>query len=109
MTSGAATAAAAALLADLPGRISHVIRAPAREQPDHPALIGGDTVWTYGELPLIVAETVAALRVHGVRPGDRVMIVGENSLALAALVLASSELDAWAVVGNPRLSNREID
>ncbi|TWT08635.1 class I adenylate-forming enzyme family protein [Reyranella sp. CPCC 100927] len=109
MNSGTAREAAAALLAGLPDRISHVIRTPARQQSDHPALIGGDIVWTYGELPTIVADTMASLEGYGVRPGDRVMIVGENSLALAALVLASSELGAWAVVGNPRLSDREID
>ena len=37
------------------------------------------------------------------------MIVSENSLALAALVLAASALDAWSVVVNPRLSERELD
>jgi len=100
---------AATLLAGLPERLSHVIRKPAAERPEHPALISGDTVWTYGELTGIVAEVAAALKAYGIRPGDRVMIVSENSLALAAIVLAASELDAWSVVGNPRLSNREID
>ena len=103
------TATAEELLTDLPQRMSHVIRVPARERPDHPALVADGTVWTYGELATIVADAAAALRDRGIRPGDRVMIVGENSLVLAALVLASSELDAWSVVGNPRLSNREID
>ena len=37
------------------------------------------------------------------------IIVSENSLALAALILAVSALDAWSVVANPRLSEREID
>ena len=45
----------------------------------------------------------------GVRAGDRVMIVSENCIALAALLLAASRLDAWAIVANPRLSAREID
>src|SRR4029077_14122212 len=36
------------------------------------------------------------------------MIVSENSLALAALILAVSEIDAWSVVVNPRLSAREV-
>ncbi|TXL82383.1 long-chain fatty acid--CoA ligase [Vineibacter terrae] len=103
------TAEAASLLAGLPRRLGHIVDAPARAQPDHPALIAGDTVWTYGELAAITAEAAAALRQLGVRPGDRLMVVSENGLALAALVLASSALDAWVVVGNPRLSAREID
>ena len=53
---------------------------------------------------LIVDEAATALKQYGVRPGDRVMLVGENCLAVAALVLAVSELDAWSVVGNPRQS-----
>ena len=44
-----------------------------------------------------------------VRGGDRVMIVGENCLAQVVLLLAASELDAWFVVVNARLSAREID
>jgi hypothetical protein len=37
------------------------------------------------------------------------MIVSENCLAVAALILANSEIDAWSVVVNPRLSAREVD
>jgi long-chain acyl-CoA synthetase len=46
---------------------------------------------------------------YEIRPGDRVMIVSENSLALVALILAVSQIDAWLVVVNPRLSAREVD
>src|SRR5437762_13004394 len=37
------------------------------------------------------------------------MIVSVNSLALVALILAASEIDAWSVAVNPRLSSREVD
>jgi acyl-CoA synthetase (AMP-forming)/AMP-acid ligase II len=37
------------------------------------------------------------------------MIVSENSLALAAILFAASEIDAWSVIVNPRLSDRQID
>ena len=37
------------------------------------------------------------------------MIVSENCIALACLLLAASRLDAWAIVVNPRLSPRELD
>jgi long-chain acyl-CoA synthetase len=97
------------ILAELPDRISDVIKPFARESPDHPALVQGDVTWTYGDLAAIVASTATALADYGIRPGDRVMIVSENSLALAAILLAASEIDAWSVIVNPRLSEREID
>ena len=37
------------------------------------------------------------------------IIVSENCIALAALLFATSRLDAWAIVANPRLSARELD
>ena len=97
------------ILAELPDRISDVIRPFARQSPDHPALVQGQVTWTYGDLAAIVARTAITLADYGVRPGDRVMIVSENSLALAAILLAISEIDALSVVVNPRVSEREID
>jgi len=40
---------------------------------------------------------------------SRATSVSENSLALVALIFAVSEIDAWSVVVNPRLSAREVD
>jgi acyl-CoA synthetase (AMP-forming)/AMP-acid ligase II len=97
------------IMAGLPDRISDVIKPFAGESPDHPALVQGDVTWTYGDLAAIVARTAITLSDYGIRSGDRVMIVSENSLALAAILLAASEIDAWSVVVNPRLSEREID
>jgi long-chain acyl-CoA synthetase len=97
------------ILAELPDRISDVIKPFARECLDHPALVQGDVTWTYGELAAVVADTTLILKHHDIRPGDRVMIVSENCLALVALILACLEIDAWSVVVNPRLSAREVD
>ena len=97
------------ILAELPDRISDVIKPFARQSPDHPALVQGDVTWTYAELAAVVVDTTVILELYDIRPGDRVMIVSENSLALVALILAISEIDAWSVVVNPRLSAREID
>ncbi|GEP56406.1 class I adenylate-forming enzyme family protein [Reyranella soli] len=102
-------AAAQQLLAGLPQRLDQVFRPWARSAPKQPALIGDGKVWTYGALAGIVDDVAAELSKHGVRPGDRVMVVSENSPALAALILAISALDAWSVSVNPRLSEREID
>jgi acyl-CoA synthetase (AMP-forming)/AMP-acid ligase II len=90
------------ILAELPDRISDVIKPFARQSPEHPALVQGDVTWTYAELAAVVADTALILKLYDIRPGDRVIIVSENSLALVALILATSEIDAWSVVVNPR-------
>ena len=97
------------ILAELPDRISDVIKPFARDNPDHPALVQGDVTWTYAELAAVVADTALIVQLYDIRPGDRVMIVSENCLALAALIFACSEIDAWSVVVNPRLSAPEVD
>jgi acyl-CoA synthetase (AMP-forming)/AMP-acid ligase II len=51
----------------------------------------------------------ARLASLGVRPGDRVMVVGENCPAMVMLVFAIVSLRAWVVNVNARLSAREID
>jgi long-chain acyl-CoA synthetase len=109
MDGAAARHEARKVLAELPDRISDVIKPFARESPDHPALVHGHTTWTYADLAAISVRTATTLTTYGVRPGDRVMIVSENSLALVAILLAASEIDAWSVIVNPRLSEREID
>jgi acyl-CoA synthetase (AMP-forming)/AMP-acid ligase II len=109
MDGAAARQEAEKILAELPDRISDVIKPFARQSPDHPALVQGDVTWTYADLAAVVADTALILKLHDIRPGDRVMMVSENSLALVALILATSELDAWSVVVNPRLSEREVD
>ena len=64
---------------------------------------------SWSELESARATFAARLRRLGVRPGDRVMIVGENCSALVALLFAVACLDAWIVNVNARLSPREID
>src|SRR2546423_14958841 len=97
------------ILAELPDRISDVINPFVHQSPEHPALVQADVTWPYAELAAVVADTALILKFYDIRPGDRVMIVSENSLALVALILAASKIDAWSVVVNPRLSAREVD
>src|SRR5260370_892317 len=70
------------ILAELPDRISDVIEPFARHSAHHPALVQGNVTWTYAELATVVADTVSIFKLYDIRPGDRVMIVSENSLAL---------------------------
>ncbi len=97
------------ILASLPPRIDQVMDQFAENTPDQPALVEDAATWSYRELQHAVGQIAAALQALGIRPGDRMMIVSENCIALAALLLAASRIDAWAIVVNPRLSPRELD
>ena len=92
--------AAPELLAGLPQRPTRIFRPWAESAPERPALIGDGKVWT-SRPRKIVDDAATALRRHGVRPGDRVMVVSQNSLALAALIRAVSAIYAWSEVANP--------
>ena len=94
---------------ELPDRISDVAAAWAERSPDQPALAEETGAWTYRQLASAISGTQAWLRKLGVRPGDRVMIVGENCRAFVTILLASAAIDAWPVLVNARLSPREID
>jgi long-chain acyl-CoA synthetase len=93
----------------LPNRIHEVMDRFVAATPDRLALIDDKTRLTYCELDRTVGTVAEALQRLGIRAGDRMMIVSENSIPLACLLLAASRLDAWAIVVNPRLSPREID
>jgi acyl-CoA synthetase (AMP-forming)/AMP-acid ligase II len=97
------------ILHALPDRLHEAMARAVAATPDRPALVEGAVTWSYRELAQNVEEIASALRSLGVRGGDRIMIVSENSIALAGLLLAASRLDAWAIVVNPRLSPRELD
>ncbi|MBD5803202.1 AMP-binding protein [Aromatoleum evansii] len=98
-----------ALLAELPQRLNEIPRRWAAATPDAVAVSEGGVTWTWHELAATVDEGAALLRRLDVRPGDRVMIVGENCTAQIALIFALAQCDAWVVNVNARLSPREID
>jgi len=100
----------AEILAELPPRLIDLARRAATRGPEHIAIEepGGATV-TYGGLYEAATATAVLLAELGIRPGDRVMVVNENSIAAAQLFFAASALGAWPMLVNARLSAREID
>lgn len=76
--------------------------------PDRIAVMDAHRALRYAELDVAVRETAATLTNLGVRGGDRVVLVTENSVGCAVLLLALSAIDAWSVPVNARLSQREI-
>jgi long-chain acyl-CoA synthetase len=92
-----------------PVRVSDVVTPWAERSPDHPALVEGTGTWTYAQLASAIADTQSWLRDLNARPGDRVMIVGENCRAFVTILLAAAGIDAWPVLVNARLSPREVE
>ncbi|CAG9198081.1 Long-chain-fatty-acid--CoA ligase [Paraburkholderia sabiae] len=99
----------AALLAALPERIADIPRRIALRDPQHVALIEDRRRLTRAQLVDAVDAVAALLAEQGVRAGDRVMIVAENSVVQIVLMFAAAKLDAWALMSNARLSAAELD
>lgn len=98
------------LTSDLPRRIHNILDEGAINGADRIAFtdeVGHD--WTYGQLIETIALVSEELRNLGVGPGDRVLLICENSIAAVVLLYASSLLDAWIVLVNARQSAREVD
>ncbi|HUO35786.1 MAG TPA: AMP-binding protein [Candidatus Acidoferrum sp.] len=97
------------ILNSLPPRICDVVHLWAERQPDHPALVEASGTWTYKQLDRAIEAAQSWLSNRGIRPGDRVLILGENCRAFIVIFLALSAMDTWPVVVNPRLSAREVN
>ena len=97
------------LLSNLPPRIHLILDEGAREGRERPAFTDeAGAIWSYDQLIRAVDLAATELRALGVLPGDRVMLVCENSIAAITLMYAISRLDAWAVMTNARQSASEL-
>lgn len=97
------------LPARLPRRIGWLPFSHAAKRPDAEAVVEGAASWSCARLAEAIRRAAALLVDLGVRPGDRIMVVGENGIALIVLVFAASEIDAWPVLVNARLTPVEVD
>lgn len=97
------------MTAATPQRLHEVFAAWSATHAGKPALSDASRSLSYGELGVAVDAVARRLAEAGVRGGDRLLLVAENSVALVLCVLAASRLDAWAACVNARLSAREID
>lgn len=68
-----------------------------RAVPERAALIAGKTTYTYGDLMDACRRVAGELSEQGVQPGDRIAILGNNSLFWVACYLAVMKLGAIAV------------
>ncbi len=93
-----------------PGGIGDWIVRRAARMPEAIALIDGDTGRTvsYAELDSTVAGLAGSLHELGVRRGDRIGVLMENSPDLVEVLFAAAGLGAVVVPVNFRLSAAEI-
>jgi acyl-CoA synthetase (AMP-forming)/AMP-acid ligase II len=96
------------LMADERLRLGDLLAAVAAARPDAPALATAEGIVTRAGLQARIAAARDLLAAHGVRPGDRVMVVQENAPAAIALFLGTLALDACIAPVNARLAAREV-
>ena len=81
----------------------------ARCTPERIAVIDYDGfAYTFADLKSASLAAADCLSALDVKPGDRVMLVAENSFAAISFALAVSRLDAWVVPVNARMTAHEI-
>jgi fatty-acyl-CoA synthase len=88
--------------------LSDVLARHAQVRPGHLAFVDPDRRSTFAEMNERVTRLANALAADGVCPGDRVAVVGYNSLDLVEVWFAALRLGAIAVPVNFRLTPGEI-
>lgn len=80
----------------------------AADLPNAPAVIYGDTTWSFAELDRQAQATAERLHALGVGAGDRVAVLLRNGLPFVSIVHALIKLSAILVPINTRLTAAEI-
>lgn len=95
-------------LPSLLGSVGGMFRDAALSNPSAVALWSGETQVTYAALALDVEALAGALWSRGIRPGDRMAVLSENSVEFVTLLLASARIGAIAACLNWRQTGEEI-
>lgn len=88
--------------------VNHFVEFYARNFPANPCITAGDNTTSYGELDALANRLANGLLSLGVNKGDRVCILGENSLEHPQLFLAAGKIGAVTVSLNCRLAPAEL-
>ena len=79
-------------------RIHHLVTRHLTTRPDEPAIKDCDgQVYSWAQYAGLIEEAETLLRQHGATPGERVLVIAENCLALPVLMMAASRIGAWVV------------
>lgn len=65
--------------------------------------------FSYGDIEDMAGALAETLRDSGLVPGERLMVISENSATFAVAILAASRIGAWIMPVNARMSGDELD
>lgn len=88
--------------------LGDVARENARRFPDREAAVDGAVRYDYRTLDERTTRLANALTAHGVKPGDGILWLGQNSIRVLELLIAASKLGAVLYPANWRLSALEL-
>lgn len=88
--------------------LGDIVRLGAKRHPNKVAVIMGEEQLSYSELDAQANRIAHALIADGVKPGDRVGLLSENSLAFVAIVFGTLKVGAYFVPYNFRYSVEEV-
>eukprot|EP01034_Spumella_vulgaris_P014884 gene14884-19017_t len=88
--------------------LADLLHRTARRLPAKPAIVCGDTCWTFAEFDALVDRVAAGLSGMGVGHASRVAVLARNSHGFAALRFALARLGAVLVPINFMLKAEEV-
>src|ERR1700729_1772427 len=77
--------------------LAAIVARHAQETPERPALVHGDRTRTWADLDRRVDRAASALLASGSRPGDKVALLGENSIEYAEVFFGALRAGACVV------------
>jgi acyl-CoA synthetase (AMP-forming)/AMP-acid ligase II len=80
----------------------------ARTSPDHPAVVFGESMWTYGQWLARIQRLAGAFRQSGVGRDDRVAVLSANRPEILEVFFAAWRIGAVVVPMNYRLHRDEV-
>lgn len=88
--------------------LGDLLHEQARSRPDDIAVVDGQHRFTYAELDERVNRLATVLRDHGLRKGDRILWLGQNSFRVLEVLLAAARTGGIVCPANWRASRVEI-
>ena len=89
--------------------VGNLFASTVERYPRRPAVSDGPRTWSYEELAGRANRAANALLAHGIRAGDRVAVLSENSLEYVVLILAAARIGCILACQNWHLTPTELE